>query len=133
MKYIINIEPKINKTKQEQSEYCNIISTKDSIITRIITHKGVELVDTNDHVSKDQILITGDIKYNEELKKEQIDKYRNLDLYNYNRSTIKHICNSIIGCNYYLKTSNTTSILSSTSSVIFKPASFNSLISDFVP
>ena len=70
MKYIINIEPKINKTKQEQSEYCNIISTKDSIITRIITHKGVELVDTNDHVSKDQILITGDIKYNEELKKQ---------------------------------------------------------------
>ena len=48
----------------------------------------------------------------EELKKEQIDKYRNLDLYNYNRSTIKHICNSIIGCSYYLKTSNTTSILS---------------------
>ena len=48
----------------------------------------------------------------EELKKEQIDKYRNLDLYNYNRSTIKHICNSIIGCSYYLKTSNTTSVLS---------------------
>lgn len=48
----------------------------------------------------------------EELKKDQLDKYRNLDLYNYNRSTIKHICNSIIGCNYYLKTSNTTSILS---------------------
>ena len=48
----------------------------------------------------------------EELKKEQVEKYRNLDLYNYNRSTIKHICNSIIGCNYYLKTSNTTSVLS---------------------
>ena len=48
----------------------------------------------------------------EELKKEQEDKYRNFDLYNYNRSIIKHICNSIIGCNYYLKTSNTTSILS---------------------
>jgi hypothetical protein len=48
----------------------------------------------------------------EELKKEQLDKYRNLDLYNYNRSTIKHICNSIIGCSYYLKTSNTTSVLS---------------------
>lgn len=48
----------------------------------------------------------------EELKKDQLEKYRNLDLYNYNRSTIKHICNSIMGCNYYLKTSNTTSILS---------------------
>ena len=48
----------------------------------------------------------------EELKKKQVDKYRNLDLYNYNRSIIKHICNSIIGCNYYLKTSNNTSVLS---------------------
>ena len=48
----------------------------------------------------------------EELKKEQIDKYRNLDLYNYNKSTIKHICNSILGCSYYLKTSNNTSVLS---------------------
>lgn len=48
----------------------------------------------------------------EELKKGQLEKYRNLELYNYNRSTIIHICNSIIGCNYYLKTSNTNSVLS---------------------
>ena len=48
----------------------------------------------------------------EELKKEQLVKYRNLDLYNYNKSTIIHICNSIIGCNYYLKTNNNTSVLS---------------------
>ena len=70
MKYIINIEPKITKNKQEQYQYCNIISTKDSIITKIITHKGTELVDINDHVYKDQILISGDIKYNEETKKQ---------------------------------------------------------------
>lgn len=70
MKYIINIEPKINKNKLEEYPYCNIISTKDSIITKIITHKGVELVDINDHVSKDQILISGSITYNEELKKQ---------------------------------------------------------------
>ena len=48
----------------------------------------------------------------EELKKEQLVKYRNLDLYNYNKSTIIHICNSIIGFNYYLKTNNNTSVLS---------------------
>ena len=28
------------------------------------------------------------------------------NLYNYNKSIIKHICNSIIGCSYYLKTNN---------------------------
>ena len=70
MKYIINIQPKITANKKEQEPYCNIISTKDSIITKIITHKGVELVDINDHVSKDQILISGNITYNEELKKQ---------------------------------------------------------------
>ena len=70
MKYIINIEPKITKNKQEQPQYCNIISTKDSIITKVITHKGTELVDINDHVSKDQILISGNIIYNDEIKKQ---------------------------------------------------------------
>lgn len=48
----------------------------------------------------------------EELKKAQTEKYRNVDLYNYNHSIIRHICNSILGCNYYLKTNNTTSIFS---------------------
>lgn len=70
MKYIINIEPKISKIKQEEQEYCNIISTKDSIITRIITSKGEEVVDTNDSVKKGDLLISGNIKYNEELKKQ---------------------------------------------------------------
>lgn len=48
----------------------------------------------------------------EDLKKEQTKKYRNVDLYNHNYSIIKHICNSIVGCNYYLKTTNTSSLLS---------------------
>lgn len=70
MKYIINIEPKISKTKRESQEYCNIISTKDSIITRIITSKGEEIVDINDSVKKGDILISGNIKYNDEVKKQ---------------------------------------------------------------
>lgn len=48
----------------------------------------------------------------EELKKSQVEKYRNVDLYNYNHSIIRHICNSILGCNYYLKTNNTSTIFS---------------------
>ena len=46
----------------------------------------------------------------ESLKKEQEKKYRNVDLYNYNHSIIKHLCNSILGCSFYLKTNNTSSI-----------------------
>lgn len=68
MKYIINIEPKIDKNKKEQKEYCNIISSKDSIITRIITEKGIELKEINDYVKENDIIISGDITYNEETK-----------------------------------------------------------------
>ena len=70
MKYLINIEPKITKEKNNTKEYCNIISTKDSIITKIITSKGVELVSPNDRVNTGDILISGDITYNNELKKQ---------------------------------------------------------------
>lgn len=68
MKYIVNVEPKIVKNKQENKEYCNIISTKDSIITRIVASNGVELKEKNDFVKKDEIIISGDITYNEEQK-----------------------------------------------------------------
>ena len=70
MKYIINIQPKIIKNKNIQESYCNIISTKEAIITKIITNKGVELVSPNDKVSKNDILISGNIIYNNELKKQ---------------------------------------------------------------
>ena len=46
----------------------------------------------------------------EEVKKEQEKKYHNVDLYNNNHSIIRHICNSILGCSFYLKTNNTSSI-----------------------
>lgn len=70
MKYIINLEPKVTKNKQNNKEYCNIISNKNAIISRIITYKGVELVSQNDSVNKGDILISGDIIYNNELKKQ---------------------------------------------------------------
>ena len=40
----------------------------------------------------------------ETLKKKHEEKYKNIELYNYNHSIIRHICNSISGCNFYLKT-----------------------------
>lgn len=70
MTYTINLEPKVDKNKIEEKIYCNVISKKDAIITKIITHKGVELVEPNDSVKKDTILISGDIMYNDETKKQ---------------------------------------------------------------
>ncbi len=48
----------------------------------------------------------------EDLKKEQIAKYRDVDLYNYNHSIIRHLCNSILGCSFYLKTNNPAALFS---------------------
>lgn len=45
------------------------------------------------------------------LKKSKKEKYRNIDSYYYNNSIIKHICNSIVTCNYYLKTNNVSKIM----------------------
>lgn len=70
MTYKINLEPKVEKNKQEESQYCNVISTKDSIVTKVITHKGVELIEPNESVTNGDILISGDITYNEETKKQ---------------------------------------------------------------
>ncbi len=70
MKYIINVEPKVVKNKEEDLPYCNIISLKDSMVTRILTSKGTEIVDINDSVKKGDILISGDIKFNEETKRQ---------------------------------------------------------------
>lgn len=47
----------------------------------------------------------------EDLKKSKKEKYRNIDSYYYNNSIIRHICNSIITCNFYLKTNNTQRIM----------------------
>ncbi len=46
----------------------------------------------------------------ESIRKDKELKVNNVDLYNYNYSIIKHMCNSVIGCSYYLKTNNTSSI-----------------------
>ncbi len=70
MKYVVNIEPKVEKNKNNKNEYCNIIATKDAIITKIITAEGMETKDINDSVKKGDIIIAGDITYNEETKKQ---------------------------------------------------------------
>lgn len=68
MKYLINVEPRKDKNKELKQDYCHIVSIKDAIITRIITSSGTELKEVNDSVKKDDIIISGDISYNNEIK-----------------------------------------------------------------
>ena len=68
MKYQIKIEPKIIKNKIEQKDFCNIIAKKEGTITRIISSKGIEKVEKNDIVKTGDVLISGDIIYNDQIK-----------------------------------------------------------------
>lgn len=68
MKYVINLEPKVTKNKNETEEYCHVYSKKDAMITRIIASNGMEVKGINDSVKKDDIIISGDVSYNEEVK-----------------------------------------------------------------
>ena len=68
MKFIINIEPKVDKDPEILPEKCNIIARKNGMVNKVITSKGKEVVDVNDTVSKGDILISGTIDYNNEVK-----------------------------------------------------------------
>lgn len=68
MTYEIRFVPKVSKEINNNYSYCNIIAKRDGVIKRIITTKGVELKDINDSVSKGDVIVSGDIVYNEESK-----------------------------------------------------------------
>lgn len=68
MIYKINIEEKITSNKEIKKEFCNIIAAKEGTISKIITKEGTNLVEINEHVNASDILISGEITYNDELK-----------------------------------------------------------------
>ncbi len=68
MKYIIRCEErKLNNTNSD-TRYRNIISNNDAQITKIISSKGEVLVRSGEYVKKGDTLISGKIKFNEEIK-----------------------------------------------------------------
>ena len=68
MKYIVNIEERIIKDKEEEKERCHIIAKKEGVITKIDAKKGITLVEEGSLVKKGDILISGEIILNEEIK-----------------------------------------------------------------
>ena len=64
----IRVEERIINNYQKDNSYCHVIASKSGIIRKILTKKGVSLVTINDFVNKDDILISGEIKLNEEVK-----------------------------------------------------------------
>ena len=61
------IERKIKKNSNRNIR-CNYIAKKSGTITRIKASKGIVMVQENNYVNQGDILISGDIIYNEEIK-----------------------------------------------------------------
>ena len=67
MRYIINVEERIITRQVEEKEYCHIVAKKNGLIKTINVYDGEALVSINDYVKKGDILISGDVKRNEEI------------------------------------------------------------------
>ena len=63
------IEREINKIEKDNNK-CNYVAKKSGTITSILARKGVLLVQENNYVTAGDTLISGEIIYNEELKKQ---------------------------------------------------------------
>lgn len=68
MHYKISVEERIINEEKNTYDNCHIISSKDAIVTKLIPTSGVSLIEKGSHVHKGDILISGSITLNEEIK-----------------------------------------------------------------
>lgn len=64
----VRVEERIINSEEEDSGYCHIVASRSGVVKSVLTEKGVAEVRLNDFVKKDDILISGEIKLNEEVK-----------------------------------------------------------------
>jgi len=65
---IVNVTETINEETRENKEMCNIIANKDAKISSLNIYRGVALKEINDYVLKGDIILSGSIIHNEEIK-----------------------------------------------------------------
>ena len=68
MTYVVRIEERILDEIKTENEYCNIIANKEALITNIYSTKGEIIANINDIVKPNDLLISGTILLNEEVK-----------------------------------------------------------------
>ena len=68
MKYIITLEERKKILPNTKNDRCDVIATKDALVTKVIAQSGVVMVKPNTYVRAGDVLISGEIKYNEEVK-----------------------------------------------------------------
>ena len=64
----IRVEERKELSEEVKDDYCHIVAKNGGIITSIYTSRGTSLVSINDYVKKGDILISGEIKLNEEVR-----------------------------------------------------------------
>lgn len=67
-KYEIKIVERKKPKKEEEKEYTNIVASKSGVIKRIYAEDGVKVVEENTYVNKGEIIISGAIMKDEEVK-----------------------------------------------------------------
>ena len=68
MTYQVYLVKRINNLDIKRADYCNIYAKKEGLITRVIYDQGELVVNQNNVVKKDDLLITGKIIFNDEIK-----------------------------------------------------------------
>lgn len=65
----VRVEERIITDTKKVNKYCNLVATKAGIINDIVMYDGEARVMLNDYVRKGDILISGEVTYNEEAKR----------------------------------------------------------------
>lgn len=68
MEYLVHVEERIITTPSEKKDACNIVATKDAMITKVINHKGMTLKNIDQYVRKGDIIVSGNILVDNEVK-----------------------------------------------------------------
>ena len=68
VQYIVRVQERNIITSKKDDKKYNIVSKKEAIIKEIKSSSGVVIKNINDYVSKGDVIISGEVKLNEELK-----------------------------------------------------------------
>lgn len=68
MRYIVRIEERIINRFSEDNKFCHIVARKSGVIDSITSNRGEIIVHEGQYVKEGDILISGEIKFNEEVK-----------------------------------------------------------------
>lgn len=65
---IVNVTETTNEEMKEEKENCNIVASKDAKISSLNIYRGIPLKEINDYVLKGDVILSGSIVHNEEVK-----------------------------------------------------------------